>query len=141
MRNIIKSVAKKIYDNFGEEYEIYAEKVNQGLKEPCFFVSSINKTVRHHRNSYYISQNPISIQYFPKSDSKNEQCNEVSEILFDILELLEVENDLIRGSEMSSQIIDGVLNFDVTYSFFIKREETKEDTMEELENENGVKSE
>ena len=54
------------------------------------------------------------------------------ERLFNCLEYITVGEDLIRGSKMSSEIVDGVLNSFVNYDLFTLRLRNKEDAMHEV---------
>lgn len=75
----------------------------------------------------------MCIQYIPTNASvEKEECNAVVERLFNCLEYITVGEDLIRGSKMSSEIVDGVLNFFVNYDLFILRLKNKDDAMNEV---------
>ena len=49
-----------------------------------------------------------------------------------LLRNITVGEDLIRGSKMSSEIVDGVLNFFVNYDLFTLGLRNKEDAMDEV---------
>ena len=118
---------------FGDEYRIYADNAEQGLTEPCFFVSCVNQSSRQFLGRRYIRENKLCIKYFPKNKSREkEECNETAQRLFLCLELLTVEDDLIRGTKMKSEIIDGVLNFFVNYDMFVYLQGEETPLMEEL---------
>ena len=36
INEIVVAISKALYNEFGEEYKIYAENVEQGLERPCF---------------------------------------------------------------------------------------------------------
>ena len=44
INSIIEGISIAINTEFGERYTIYTESVEQGLKEPCFFISCLNPT-------------------------------------------------------------------------------------------------
>ena len=46
-----------------------------------------------------------------------------------------VKNDLIRGTQMSYEIIDGVLHFFVNYDIFVYKQSNVLPTMEDMEEE------
>lgn len=132
INDIIESISISLNAEFGDEYTIYTESVEQALKEPCFFVFCINPTSRVFLGKRYFKTNQMCIQYFPTNkDSKKEECNSISERLFDCLEYITVTEDLMRGTKMNSEMIDGILNFFVNYDFFVRKEGQK-DVMEEL---------
>ena len=130
---IIEGISIAINTEFGERYTIYTESVEQGLKEPCFFISCLNPTSKVFLGERYFRANQMCIQYIPTNTSvEKEECNAVVERLFNCLEYITVGEDLIRGSKMSSEIVDGVLNFFVNYDLFTLRLRNKEDAMYEV---------
>ena len=76
---------------------------------------------------------PIVIHYF--SDSKDDlvkDCYSIGEQLFECLEYLPFQGKLLRGKNMSLQIVDDVLQVFVTYTFMTAKE-VDETSMLELE--------
>lgn len=133
INSIIEGISIAINTEFGERYTIYTESVEQGLKEPCFFISCLNPTSKVFLGERYFRTNQMCIQYIPTNTSvEKEECNAVTERLFNCLEYITVGEDLIRGSKMSSEIVDGVLNFFVNYDLFTLRLRNKEDAMHEV---------
>ena len=127
INSIIEAISIALNAEFGDEYRIYADNIEQGLIEPCFFISCINPTNNLFFGRRYFRENMFCIQYFPKDSSREkEECNETAERLFLCLELLTVNGDLVRGTKMRSETVDGVLNFFVNYDMFVylKGEET-----------------
>ena len=39
INDILKGVAEAVKNEFGDEYGIYTNTAEQGLNEPCFFIS------------------------------------------------------------------------------------------------------
>ncbi|HEK5039646.1 TPA: hypothetical protein SOL92_003958, partial [Clostridioides difficile] len=66
------------------------------------------------------------------SEDKNFEINEIAEMLLEELEYIEIDGDLVRGTNMNFEIIDNVLHFFVDYNYFtIKNNDTnKMDTVE-----------
>lgn len=115
---IINGICLAISSNFGEEREIYTEAVEQGFEDGSFFVLCLNPTNSRFLGERFFRTNQFCIHYFPKTDEPNTECLEILEELYDTLELIEVEGDLVRGTNMSSEMTDGVLQFFVNYDFF-----------------------
>ena len=133
INSIISAISKALYSEFGEGYEIYTEKIEQGLSEPCFFISSLTQNSSQFFSSRYKKNNLFSIQYFPSSQEIKAECNDVAERLNECLEWIEVDGDLIRGTNLSSEIADDVLNFTLNYNFFaVSKSNNDVDTMEEF---------
>lgn len=134
INNIIDAISISISLVFGENYEIYTESVKQGLKEPCFFISCVNPTSRIFLDRRYFRENLFCIQYLSSEGEKETDCNDVVEKLFDCLEYINVDGDLLRGTKMHSELTDGVLNFFVNYNMFVYKFKDEERlNMEELE--------
>lgn len=132
INSIIESISISLNAEFGDEYTTYTESVEQGLKEPCFFVFCINPTNRIYLGKRYFRENQFCIQYFPADKSRTqEECNAVVERLFSCLEYVNVTGDLVRGTKMRSETVDGVLNFFVNYDLFVYKV-AESDSMEEL---------
>ena len=133
INSIIEGISIAINAEFGERYTIYTESVEQGLKEPCFFISCLNPTSKVFLGERYFRTNQMCIQYISTNKSvEKEECNTVTERLFNCLEYITVGEDLIRGSKMNAEIVDGILNFFVNYDLFTLRLRNKEDAMDEV---------
>lgn len=133
INSIIDGISISLNAEFGDDYNIYTESIEQGLKEPCFSILCVNPTNELFRGKRYFRKNLFCIQYFPSSnDEKYAECMEVLERMFDCLEIINVVDDPQRGTKMHGEVVDGVLNFFVNYDMFVyKVEDTTE--MESLD--------
>ena len=138
IKRIIDGICLALNFQFGDDCEIYTESVNQGLKDGSFSIVCLNPTNARFLGNRYFRTNQFCIHYFPKTDEPKSECLEVLESLYDTLELIEVDGDYIRGTNMTNEIDDGVLHFFVNYDFFTIRQED-ETFMEHLEHSSGVK--
>lgn len=133
INSITEAISIALNGEFGDEYRVYADNVEQGLEEPCFFVSCINPVSTPYPGKRYLRENLFCIQYFPKNRSREkEECSEVAERLFLCLEWLTVEGDPVRGTKMRAETVDGVLNFFVNYNMFVRRQEESQPEMEKF---------
>lgn len=123
INKIIDGISSAINAEFGDKYEIYTESVEQGLKEPCFSILCLNPTIEQFIGQRYYRTNQFCIHYFPESSEKQHECNEVAEKLFECMEIITVDGDLIRGNAIHSEISDEVLSFFVNYDLFIRKAE------------------
>lgn len=118
----------------GDAYEIHTEEIKQGLVEPCFFVACLKPTTDQFLGKRYFNTYPLCIQYFPSTDKKQRECNDVAERMTDCLEYITTldDNAKIRGTNMKHEVIDGVLNFFINYDLFTYKVEdsTPMETME-----------
>lgn len=138
IQSIIDGIVKAIRIEYNKSFRIYTESVEQGLQEPCFSVLCLNgideqKACSRHSRSY-----PSNITYFPVSEEPIAECLIVMERLYDLLKIIDIGSAKLRGIEMSGMVVDGVLQFQVTYSYF-RLMENAETNMGELEAKTGRK--
>lgn len=117
---IILGISEAITSGF-PKIKIYDEEIKQDLKPPCFFIARIDKSQKHEVGIRYQDNNTFDIHYFPKEKElvPRNECMEVEEKLYDLMELITVDGTLIRGSNMDSKIVDDVLHFFVDYNFHL----------------------
>lgn len=136
INKITDSICEAIYKEFGDEYEIYTEEVEQGLKEPCFSIICINSTHELFKRSRYFKQHQFCVHYFPSTEEKRTECFNVLDRLYNCLEYIEIkeeaEKSKVRGSDMNGEYSDSILNFFVNYNMFMNKNEeaTKMDSYE-----------
>lgn len=133
IKELIDAIAEALFQEFGSDYEIYTEKVEQGLEEPCFLVRCLNPTKNRHLGLLYKRTNQFSVQYIPSTAEANDECASVLERLFECLENVIVSGRPIHGMELQGEITDGILNFTVNYDGFVLKEETEQTSMNDLE--------
>ena len=138
INSIISSISIALNAEFGDRYKNYKEK-KQDLEEPCFFIQCLNSTQRLFLNKRYFKKNQFCIQYFPETSNKNEECLAVAERLLERLEYLIVNSDLVMGTKMHYEVIDGILHFFVNYDMFVYKIAETIPIMEEVLAETSVK--
>ncbi len=127
INNIITGISIALNAAFGDGYEIYSEEIKQDMKEPCFFISPVNPSIREYPGKRYKRENRFMIQYFPESDSAgNAECNHAAEKMIWCLEQIVVQNKPVRVCNMNHEIVDGILHFAVDYNFFVHRTKAEE---------------
>lgn len=116
VNNIIDGICEAINNEFGDDYEIYTEVVEQGLKNPCFTVSCVRTDITQRLGNRYKRTNLFCVYYFPSDNiEKRLPAQDVKERLYNALEYITVDNDLTRGTKMDGTIVDSVLVFMVNY--------------------------
>ena len=131
INEIIDGISTAINSHFGDDYEIYTESVKQGSKEPCFFIVCINPTIEQFLGTRYFRQNQFCVHFFPSSHDERTECYSVMEKLMDVLEIIEVNGEKIRGTKMNGELADDVLHFFVNYDMFIYKPKETEELMSE----------
>ncbi len=134
---IIKGIAKGLYDEFGESgYSIYTERVEQGLNVPCFFVLCERLTDRLYRGKRYRLSAEIKVEFVAdeKADCINGNINSVLEKMYDLTEIIDVDDCVLRGLETGVEKNENGFVFNVKYEYFYYKTDDVED-MEVLEGE------
>ena len=141
INKIISAVCTNLHTEFGDEYDIYKESIEQGLQEPCFFVQAIAPMHDRQLPTRVKRQVTVMIQYFPlDKDNYYLEGNAVLEKLFKCLEVITVDDCLYRGEEMDSPgyTEEGVLSFQITFEFF-EINPNEEELMESHTDDIGIK--
>lgn len=128
---ILNAVTKQLGTTFGSPYRYYVENVEQGLTKPCFTADVLIPLMRSRSPFQYDRTMPLVLHYF--SDSKTDikkECYAMAERIVECLEYLPVNGKLLRGEDISWQIVDDVLQVFVTYKLTTQKELENEDAME-----------
>ena len=144
INKIIDAISLAIDAEFNEAgqtqtYEIYTQLVEQGMEKPCFSIVLLNPSLELFRGKRYFRKNHFCIHYFPSTEDVQTECFGVQERLEDCLELITETNDLVRGTEMHGEIVDGVLSFFVDYDFYVYKDIESDPYMETLESSTSMK--
>jgi hypothetical protein len=123
VNDIILAIAEAIRTKYDkQDYRIYTKYVEQSFQEPCFFIKSISQSQQHMLDIRYKYDNAFVIHYFNDNQTQKSNCYDVANTLYDLLEFLDVNNQLCRGTGLNSRIEDGVLLFFVNYNAFALKE-------------------
>ena len=129
---LLNAVTKQLGTRFGQKYRYYMEDVQQNLTKPCFTADVLIPIQRSKSPILYDRTMPIVVHYF--SDSKTnlkQDCYSIGEQLVECLEHLPFENTILRGQDISYQIVDDVLQVFITYKFTTKLVTAELDAMDE----------
>jgi hypothetical protein len=132
--DIVTGISRKINNIFGDDYLILGdEDLEQNLVTPAFFIMSLNIQRNQIVGQRYRGNHSFDIHYFPVDKNNNIEMQSVGDKLTCGLEYITLLNDdLLRGTEMSYSINDGVLHFFVSFNMTLIRY-VEHDVMEELE--------
>lgn len=140
IQEMITGIAGQLRTVYPEEsYQIYSEAVEQNLTRPCFFILPLVTEQVKQIGPRYRREQSFQVQYFPlSSDGAYQEMDQVADRLFQLLEYITVSGDLLRGSGMRYEKVDGVLQFSVQYNFYLRVVE-EEDAMDGLSVKNSMK--
>ena len=132
VNSILNAVTKQLGTTFGTSYRYYVENVEQNLTKPCFTVDTLIPLQRSKSPVLYDRTIPIVVHYF--SDSKTnlkQDCYSIGEQVVELLEHLPFKNTILRGQDISYQIVDDVLQVFITYKFTTRLVTEEVDAMDE----------
>ncbi len=99
------------------ESAIYCKAVKQGLRPPAFTVLLVAAGQEAQPSKRWKRSPRFDILYFPEAGQ--EECYVTADELCQILEVITLPaGDLLRGSDMNYEVVDGVLHFFVSYNHF-----------------------
>lgn len=131
VNDIINGISTKLNSTFGEGYKIYDVNVEQGLKKPCFFIKLLTAITTPYMGKRKKREYPFDVHYFPNDETDNVEMMAMGDNLMEALEYITLLNgDTVRGHDMTYEIIDGVLHFNITYKVTLN-DISKEDAMDE----------
>jgi len=138
INDIVTGITVQLNKEFGEEKKIYTSNVEQGLKNPCFFVKLLTVINTPFIGKRKKREYPFDIHYFPVDETDNEEMMAVGDQLMEILEYITMlDGDKLRGKDMEYQILEGVLHFSVTYGCILN-DLTQDPSMEDIRAKVGV---
>ncbi|BBM48388.1 hypothetical protein JMUB3933_1904 [Leptotrichia wadei] len=138
LNEIVNAIGLKLSENF-EGIDVHREELEQGFKEPCFFIDLLNPNEKQIVGNRYLRSYLFDIVYFPEN-KKAQDTFETLDKLYSVLEYIELDDGtLIRGIERSSREEDRILHFFITYEMFIYKLDEEKPKMKKLDVNNGLK--
>lgn len=140
MQDVKNALIKKL-SLFTPEYPVYDEAVEQGMKQPCFFVLLIESSQNREINRRYKRFNSFDVHYFPDRDAAapREACELMAERLYSDIEYVSGGEGGYHGTGMRHEIVDGVLHFFVQYNYHLFRTKAPEVKMQTMTQGGGLK--
>lgn len=139
LNDIIIAISKKLNLVFGNTYTIYDESVKQDMKEPCFFIMLLSPSQEQVIGKRYFRTQPFDIHYFPSVEGNKQEMNDMADSLYDAMEYVTLnDTDILHGTSLNHQIVDGVLHFFVNYNMYVHKVEPVADYMENVTVNNEV---
>jgi hypothetical protein len=133
VNSFLDAVTTQLGKKFGTGYHYYVEDVKQNLTLPAFTTDVLMPLERSRSPLLYDRTMPLVIHYF--SDNKKNlkrDCYEIAEQVLECVEYLPYQNTMLRGEDISWQIVDEVLQIFVTYKFRTVMSKETEDNMEDI---------
>ena len=144
----VNACTRSLFNEFGDSYKYYVTLPSQNFHTPSFTADVINPLQeRKHPFSLQVDEDgvqtfkkamlyrrtmPVVLQYFPKDKNSKTECFAVAERLFNCMEEIELDGQIIRGTDLEMQIAENVLQFFVTYRFYTQTVSDDEGTFESV---------
>lgn len=133
INKILDAISQALNSEFGDSYELYSENIKQDFKEPCFFIRCLNPSKQDFLGNRYLRKYLFDIQYFPKNKKNlNSELYSIQERLFNCMEYINMDEDLIRGMKMRGEIVDKTLHFFINYNVFVIKKGPQDEFMENI---------
>lgn len=133
VNSMLDALTVQLGKTFGTDYHYYVEDVEQNLTKPCFTIDTLIPTQRSKSPRLYDRTVPIVIHWFGKDKSTlKKDCYAMAERVLECVEYIPYENTMLRGEDISWQIVNDVLQVFVTYEFTTVMSKETEDNMENI---------
>lgn len=128
---IVNGIANRLYELFG--YPVYSNNVEQKLNPPCFLVNLVDVSRVQELHDRERRINLFNIVYFPKQRDNITEMYNVQEQLMQGMTSISVRGfGLLHGTDITSKISDGVLNFQVNYNISLRKITATDDVLMEV---------
>ena len=115
------------------ESAIYCKAVKQGLRPPAFIALLATAGQEAQPSKRWKRSVRFDVLYFPEAG--REECYATADELCQILDVITLPTgDLLRGSDVSCEVVDGMLHFFISYNHFAYALQ-EENAMETLQSE------
>lgn len=121
---ITEGIVKKLKEEFGDGYTVYADSVPQNFHTPSFYVRQVSGEFLPQRGRRYTLNSVIAVTYFPTEHAADEQKEILSVLsrLYPILEYIPGADGLpIRAGSLSHEITDHELHMSLSYAVSVFR--------------------
>ena len=123
--DVITGISRTLDEKFNGAYRIYSEKIEQGLKSPCFIIDVVNTTSDPLLNARSKRTYNFDIVYISKSNTYAEMYS-MAEKLFSALKwIILLDGTKLLAFEMRYEVVDNDLHFFVTYPSVMQEVEEK----------------
>lgn len=120
IKELVSAISKTLHEHWSGAYTIYKENVPQNFDEPCFVINYVAQYGSPQLPTRHLIKNKFDIHFFPKQgENEKSQMYAVADELYFALQYIKVLDNFVRGTKMSSEIVDGVLHFFVNYDVFV----------------------
>lgn len=134
-QDLIDGMATAIINGIGKD-GVYEDEVKQGLNDGDILINLVNVALDQLLTHLYKGIFVFDVVYF---DSSKAKAYDMGDTLFNSLHLIDTDDGMVRGQNMSYRYIDDALHVYVTYIVRLREPVEKEPLMKHLTMKAGVK--
>lgn len=133
INDIVAAISNAIYAEYGQNKRIYTESIEQGFKEPCFFIAVLEAEQSRYIGNRYKLTVPVDVHYFPGTKAKRREMQDVAQVLhFSLQRITLADGDMLNGYALHWEVVEEVLHFFVTYKPIVRYASEPETAMGDL---------
>lgn len=130
--NITNGIAFALSQEFGDEYNIYTESIEQGLKRPCFFI--LHKGTKYD----FLPMNRCIAYYEFELDliineKLNQKINSITQRVFNAIKTVDCSDGYINAFDLQLESKEGSYKIQAVYCMSGRFSESGYDLMEKLD--------
>lgn len=129
---LVGAVGSMLHEKWGDEYEVYTEKVYQGAKRPCFFVECEKTEKINLLGGRFFVRADIKVTLENDSDTKIREADALIDSIFSLLNFVDVGERRIFGRRINAKWENGSMVVRSVYDVSGVIEETEGDLMEKI---------
>lgn len=118
---------------------IYDEEIPQGFVSPSFFIKLLTAAQEKELYRRYNRAHAFDIHFFPAGPYYNEQAHSMAEKLYEVLENVDIDGAVYRGTGMNHEVVDRTLHFFVDLNFLVWKQKPDTPKMTTLDQEGYLK--
>lgn len=112
--DITNSIAKKLFQKFGDSFFIYTKNIQQNFKTPSFSIINTHYSISPKRNGRFFCKSSFIIRCI--GDEFN---SDIYNKLFFTLNYIDVIDGVAEISNVNTNLVDNIFNFSFDCNFFI----------------------
>ncbi len=122
LNGIVEGIVVQLKAVFEDRCEIYQNNDGQELKKPCFFIAALQPELSPLLGLRALKRNPFDIHYYLAMPGDSTEMLDAAERLMLGLEFIKIPSgELLHGTSMRYEMIEGILHFFICYNMIIKR--------------------
>lgn len=125
INKLIDGICRGLYNEFGEEYHIYTEKIEQRFTRPCFFVEVNRSSTQLFRGNRYLMQNKVLVTFYPGCKRKRDNMAEVAQRVSQCLEFIVTDGAPLRCNACTHTFNIDELKTELGFDFFVNIVDTE----------------